>query len=132
MRIAHVALWTADLDAAARFWSEHFNATVGSLYRSARRPGFISRFVTLAGATSIELMSGSWIAADRGSATERVGWAHVAIGVGTRTAVDALAAKLQFAGYLVSPARTTGDGYYEALARTPDGSLIEIVADVHG
>ncbi|MDU6390501.1 MAG: glyoxalase/bleomycin resistance/extradiol dioxygenase family protein, partial [Pantoea sp.] len=29
---------------------------------------------------------------------------------------------------LVSPARVTGDGYYEAIIRDPDGNLIEIVS----
>jgi lactoylglutathione lyase len=32
------------------------------------------------------------------------------------------------AGILVSPPRTTGDGYYEAVIKDPDGNLIEIVA----
>jgi lactoylglutathione lyase len=31
-------------------------------------------------------------------------------------------------GILVSPPRTTGDGYYEAVIKDPDGNLIEIVA----
>ena len=32
------------------------------------------------------------------------------------------------AGILISPPRTTGDGYYEAVIADPDGNLIEIVA----
>ncbi|MFO5512229.1 glyoxalase/bleomycin resistance/extradiol dioxygenase family protein, partial [Klebsiella pneumoniae] len=29
---------------------------------------------------------------------------------------------------LISPPRTTGDGYFEAVIADPDGNLIEIVA----
>lgn len=126
MRLAHIALWTADLDAAARFWSEHFGAVIGEEYASRNRPGFRSRFARLADGVAIELMTGPWIegAADG----ERPGWAHVAISLGSRAAVDAAATRFAAAGLLASGPRLTGDGYYEAVVRAPDGSLIEIVA----
>ena len=47
MRLAHVALWTRDLDAAAEFWREWFGAAIGDPYESRRRPGFVSRLATL-------------------------------------------------------------------------------------
>jgi lactoylglutathione lyase len=61
MRIAHVALWTRDLDAAAEFWRRTFQATIGEPYYSQRRHGFVSRFVTLGTGDKIELMTGPWI-----------------------------------------------------------------------
>ena len=42
--------------------------------------------------------------------------------------VDAIAQRAGAAGILISPPRTTGDGYYEAVIADPDGNLIEIVA----
>lgn len=124
MRIAHVALWTADLDGLCRFWAETFGAVVGDLYESARRPGFCSRFLTLKGGPSIEVMQGPWIA--REVLEERQGYAHLALSLGSREAVDAMAVQAAAFGILISPARMTGDGFYEAVLRDPDGNLIEI------
>ena len=126
MQIAHVALWTRDLDRAAAFWEEHFAATVGPRYRSARRPGFESRFVSLGEGPAIELMTAPWIAS--AEPAEREGWAHVAVSLGSAEAVRALAARLAAAGLLISPPRMTGDGFFEAVARDADGNLVEITA----
>ncbi|MDQ2080980.1 VOC family protein [Xanthobacteraceae bacterium Astr-EGSB] len=126
MKIAHVALWTRDLDEAVRFWTAYFGATAGSLYESRRRIGFRSCFLRLSEGPTIELMTGPWLAAQPTEMVEEIGWSHVAIAVHTREAVDALAERLDQAGLLLSQPRTTGDGFYEATARTPDGILIEI------
>jgi lactoylglutathione lyase len=126
-RLAHAALWTRDLDAAAAFWRDVFGARVGEPYRSARRDGFVSRFVTLADGGAIELMTGPWLdAADGG--VERVGWDHVAVSLGSREAVDALAARCAPEGRLVSGPRMTGDGFYEAVLAMPDGTRVEITS----
>ncbi|OBZ94245.1 bleomycin resistance protein [Pararhizobium polonicum] len=127
MRIAHIALWTADLDRLCRFWAETFGAIVGDLYESARRPGFSSRFLYLKDGPSIEIMQGPWIAPGD-EPGERQGYAHLALSLGSRTAVDAMAARAAASGTLVSPARMTGDGFYEAVLRDPDGNPIEITA----
>lgn len=125
MKLAHVALWTRDLEAAAVFWAEHFGAEVGARYESANRPGFASRWITLPdNPVRIELMEGPWVAPPAGEAS---GWAHIAFSVGSVAAVDALAERFAVAGLLVSGPRRTGDGFYEALVRTPDGTLIEVV-----
>ena len=129
MRIDHVALWTADLEASARFWSEHFGAQVGSRYESTGRLGFASRFVTLpGGGATVELMTGPWVRSIPESDDERQGWAHVAVSVGSVDRVRELAARFMAAGLLVSPPRTTGDGFYEAIARAPDGTLVDITS----
>lgn len=125
MRIAHTALWTRDLDAAAAFWMKYFGATVGEPYHSRRRPGFISRFVSLPeSADQIELMTGPWLAAE--ARDERVGWDHIAVSLGDRAAVDELADRCRADGCLISGPRTTGDGFYEALIAMPDGTPVEI------
>lgn len=119
MHIAHVGLWTRDLNEAAAFWRRIFDASIGECYQSKRRPGFVSRFVSLPESrTTIELMTGPWIA-DR-SALEQVGWDHLAISLGDDATVDALAERCAAEGLLVSAPRTTGDGFYEAVIATPD------------
>ncbi|AGB71961.1 MULTISPECIES: VOC family protein [Rhizobium] len=125
MRIAHTALWTHDLDAAANFWEIYFGATVGEPYQSRRRPGFVSRFVSLPGSDDqIELMTGSWLPRD--SQSERVGWDHIAISLGSKAAVDALAERCKAGDCLKSAPRTTGDGFYEAVITMPEGTPVEI------
>jgi lactoylglutathione lyase len=126
MRLAHVALWTLDLDAAAAFWRRYFDADVGDLYESRNRPGFRSRFVSLPDGGAIELMAGPWVAAV--APDERVGWDHVAVSLGSKAAVDALAALCEADGCLLSAPRRTGDGFYEAVIAAPDGIRIEITS----
>lgn len=126
MRLAHVALWTRDLDGAAAFWHRYFGASVGEAYHSQRRPGFVSRFVTLPGGMQIELMTGPWV--ETPASGEKAGWDHLAISLGSAAAVDELAARCEPDGVLVSRPRTTGDGFYEAVLAMPDGTRIEITA----
>ena len=126
-RIAHVALWTPDIERSAAFWEHHFGAEVGPLYHSARRPGFTSRFLKLADGAELELMAAPWVERE-GSAEERHGWAHIAVSVGSQEEVRALAARLEQEGLLVSAPRMTGDGFYEAVARDPDSNLVEITS----
>lgn len=125
MKLAHIALWTRDLEQAARFWRDYFGARIGQLYESRNRPGFASRFATLPDSDlQIELMEGPWVGPSPGEAS---GWAHVAFSVGSVAEVDRLAGRFGTDGLLVSAPRRTGDGYYEAVVRAPDGTLIEIV-----
>ena len=42
MKIAHVALWTRDIDAQLAFWQRYFNGEAGEEYVSRNRPGFVS------------------------------------------------------------------------------------------
>jgi lactoylglutathione lyase len=57
MKLAHIALWTNDLDAAAAFWRDHFGAAIEALYCSHRQEGFASRFATLPCGLQLELMA---------------------------------------------------------------------------
>ena len=124
MRIAHTALWTRNLDASARFFETYFDATVGEAYQSKNRVGFTSRFANLPGGEDqIELMSGPWVT---DATEESVGWDHIAIALGSESAVDALAERCRLAGCLRSGPRWTGDGFYEAVIMMPDGGAIEI------
>lgn len=128
MKVAHVALWTADLTAQAAFWQEFFSAQVGEKYVSRNRPGFESHFVQLSEGASIELMTLP-VLAEALTNKEGCGWAHVAISVGSKADVEALASKAAERGILVAQPRMTGDGFYEAIVSDPDGNLIEITSD---
>ena len=58
-----------------------------------------------------------------------LGYAHLAISVGSREQVDALVARARAAGVTIrSEARMTGDGYYEAVIEDPDGNPVEVTA----
>lgn len=123
-QIAHVALWTTDLEATCGFWERVFGATAGPLYASRNRPGFESRFLKFAEGASFEVMTGPWVTA--GDDVERGGYAHVAVSVGSEDEVNRLASLMKTEEALVSGPRWTGDGFYEAVIRDPGGALIEI------
>lgn len=127
MKIAHVALWTRDIDAQVTFWQRYFDGVTGEQYVSRNRPGFVSRFVSLAAGPTLEIMSlPDLLSAEQ--ASERVGWAHIALSVGEERRVDQLAQRAQQEGILQAAPRWTGDGFYEAIIRDPDGNAIEITA----
>ncbi|QHT49683.1 glyoxalase/bleomycin resistance/extradiol dioxygenase family protein [Serratia liquefaciens] len=127
MKIAHVALWTRDIDAQVTFWQRYFDGVAGEQYVSRNRPGFVSRFVSLAAGPTLEIMSlPDLLSAEQTS--ERVGWAHIALSVGEESRVDQLAQRAQQEGILQAAPRWTGDGFYEAIIRDPDGNAIEITA----
>ena len=100
MKLEHIAVWTRDIERLAAFWRAAFGGTVGPLYESRNQVGFHSR----------------------PAAENRIG-TRVAAG---EAVVDA--AVIRLAARLVAPPRWTGDGYYEAIIRDPDGNLIELTA----
>jgi lactoylglutathione lyase len=58
-----------------------------------------------------------------------MGLTHVAISLGSETAVDELTKKLRSEGVTVLDGpRRTGDGYYESVVLDPEGNRIEITA----
>ena len=128
MRLEHIAIWTPDLERLRAFYEKYFDAQAGAMYRSRTRAGFSSYFLTFPGAGGrLELMSMPGLAAARDEL--RAGYAHVALAVGSRAAVDALVQRLQIDGIrVVGMPRQTGDGYYEAVIEDPDGNEVEITA----
>jgi lactoylglutathione lyase len=119
----HIAVWVSDLDAAARFWEQNFGAIVGPRYDSKRQPGFASRFAIFGQGFRIELMTKPDLQA---GLDDRHGWTHIALSLGTTSAVDAAAERFATLGLLLESPRQTGDGYYEAIIRGPDGVRIEL------
>lgn len=127
MKIAHMALWTQDLEQQARFWVSFFDGKINEKYCSKTNPGFESYFVRMGEDIAIELMTKPGLVGQQPD-NNRCGWVHLAISVGGNENVDAVAMQAQKQGILVSGPRTTGDGYYEAVIKDHDGNLIEIVA----
>ncbi|HDT6507737.1 TPA: VOC family protein [Klebsiella aerogenes] len=127
MKVAHIALWTRHLEQQAHFWVEFFAGEINEKYRSKTNPGFESYFVKIGSDVAIELMTKPGLHESTHD-NNHTGWVHLAIAVGGMEQVNALAKRAEMAGILVSAPRTTGDGYYEAVIKDPDGNLVEIVA----
>lgn len=97
-------------------------------YQSRNRPGFASFFMQLDQGATIELMTLPDLAEGQ-PGREVTGWAHIAISIGNEQQVDEMAARAVEKGILVAAPRRTGDGYYEAIIRDPDGNMIKLVAE---
>jgi lactoylglutathione lyase len=133
MRIEHVALWAAGLEAMKDFYVRHFGASASARYEN-RAKGFASYFLSFPDGARLELMrKDSIVEADgrvRGARLEReerLGFAHLAFSCGSEAEVDRLAKAFAAEGVpVVSGPRRTGDGYYEAVIRDPEGNFLEI------
>jgi lactoylglutathione lyase len=128
-RIEHIALWVDDLDALSAFYASAFGVQVGPRYVNAAK-GFESCFLTFESGARVELMSTTRLSPARHApGVERMGLTHVAISLGSETAVDELTKKLRSEGVTVLDGpRRTGDGYYESVVLDPEGNRIEITA----
>ena len=124
MRIDHVALWVEDLEKMVFFYTKHFGATAGKLYTNEEK-GFQSYFLTFESGGRLELISRTDIVEKHEDAL--LGWAHIAISVGSKETVDTLTDELCRKGYChIDGPRTTGDGYYESVVLDPEGNHIEL------
>ncbi|MFT3877295.1 MAG: VOC family protein [Propioniciclava sp.] len=122
--INHVAVYVADLERARRFYETYFAARAGDEYHDPRT-GLRTYFLSFDGGVRLELMTRPGLSASAPQPAH--GWNHLALSVGSTTAVDELTARLRHDGFeILSGPRTTGDGYYESVAVDPEGNLIEI------
>lgn len=127
MQISHFALWVSDLEGAKAFYERYFGAQANAKYVNERKQ-FQSYFLTFAGGPSLELMQRPDITPlNRAPGQEFLGYAHLAMAVGSQAAVDELTARLVADGYQrIDGPRWTGDGYYESVVVDPEGNRIEI------
>ena len=126
VRIEHVALWARDLEAMREFYERRLGGRSGPRYTNVAT-GFVSYYVSYDEGPRIELMHRPDV---RSGPVEVVaGYAHVALSLGGRPAVDAAVERLRQDGVTVaSGPRVTGDGYYEAVILDPEGNRIELTA----
>ena len=124
MKIEHVAIWAKDLEAMKTFYLTYFNGKANSKYHNKEKE-FESYFLTFDSGARLEIMCKSGI--DKTDQDDRIGWAHIAISLGSRESVNQMTARLQNDGYyLVNGPRVTGDGYYESVIEDPEGNLLEL------
>jgi lactoylglutathione lyase len=128
-RLAHVAVWTDDIDRLASFYVSYFGARAGRRYANDAK-GFESLFLSFDGGGQLEIMRTTRLTLERGSpGAERAGLAHVAVSVGSAERVDALTRRIAADGHpVVDGPRRTGDGYYESVVLDPDGTRVEVTA----
>jgi lactoylglutathione lyase len=130
MHIEHIAMWVRDLDRMRTFYETYFGAVANDKYVNARK-GFSSYFLSFpTGGPRLELMQmPGIIELTNPDAHQYMGLTHLAISVGSETAVDALTNQLRADGYSIAgEPRRTGDGYYESVVMDPENNRIEITA----
>ena len=126
MRIEHIALWAIDIEALRSFYATWFGATAGQRYENPAK-GFASYFLSLADGPRLELMQRHDVTEARPSPS--LGFAHIAISLGSESAVDEQTARMRAAGVpVLDGPRRTGDGYYESVVLDPAGNHLELTA----
>ncbi|WP_152655857.1 VOC family protein [Oceanobacillus sp. CFH 90083] len=124
MKIEHVAIWVQDLEKMKTFYETYFNGNASAKYHNKEKE-FESYFLTFDESARLEIMRKSGI--DQSHSTEQLGWAHIAISLGSKEHVDQMTKRLKTDGYpLLNGPRITGDGYYESVVEDPEGNLLEL------
>ena len=125
MKIEHIAMYVNDLERAKDFFTHYFHATAGEKYHNPKT-GFRSYFLSFQGECRLEIMNNPEME-NMEKPLARTGYAHIALSVGTKEAVNILTEQLRKDGYcIISNPRTTGDGYYESCLIDLEDNQIEI------
>lgn len=124
--IDHVAIWTDDLERLRAFYERYFGGVAGERYEN-ESTGFASYFLDLDGGARLELMQVPAVTERPAGDRRRLGYAHIAIALGSERAVDELTDLLRTDGHaILDGPRRTGDGYYESVVADPDGNRLEL------
>lgn len=124
MKIEHVALWVRDLERMKSFYETYFNGQANEKYQNHQK-GFESYFISFDNGPRIEIMRKIGVSREREE--NQLGWAHIAMSIGSKEAVDEITNTFRIDGYkIVSGPRLTGDGYYESVIEDFEGNLIEL------
>lgn len=127
MKIEHIAIWVEDIEAMSRFYTKYFDVTRGEKYFNPKK-NYTSYFIVFNdGGSRIELMHRPDIADNKMKRGTAMGYAHIAVSLGSKDLVDSLTECLRNDGFIIEgEPRTTGDGYYESIILDPEGNYIEI------
>lgn len=127
MEIAHIAIWTTDLEKVKSFYLRYFKCRASPKYENKDKR-FESYFIDFDGNCKIELMRRADIKQkENESGEQHLGLIHFAISVGSEEAVNAITESIKKEGHkVVSSPRNTGDGYYESCVLDPEGNRVEI------
>ena len=125
MKIEHIAMYVDDLEGAKDFFIKYFGAVPNEGYYN-EKTGFRSYFLSFDDGARLEIMS-SPLFEESEKSVYRSGYAHVAISLGSKEAVDELSERFKAEGFeILSGPRTTGDGYYESEITGFEGNVFEI------
>ena len=107
------------------FFIKYFGAVPNEGYHN-EKTGFCSYFLSFDDGARLEIMNSPLIEESE-KPLYRSGYAHIAISLGSKEAVDELTERFKADGFeVISGPRTTGDGYYESAIIGFEGNLIEI------
>ncbi|SHF99340.1 VOC family protein [Chryseobacterium sp. OV279] len=128
IKIEHYAIWCQDLELMRTFYMNAFGMSSNDKYINQAKK-YESYFLTFEDPFSprLELMKRPDIAENKNTRGHTMGYAHIALSVGSKEAVDLLTEKFRRDGRTIAgEARITGDGYYESIVEDPEGNWIEI------
>ncbi|WP_027108191.1 VOC family protein [Lacticigenium naphthae] len=125
MKIAHLALWVTDIEKSKEFYEKYFAARSGDRYENKTK-GFTSYFLSFP-ESEVRLEIMNKVSITEKNTQEKLGWAHLAMSVGSEETVNSLTEKLRADQVeIVGEPRWTGDGYYESVVKDTEGNLVEI------
>lgn len=126
MQISHIAVWTKDLEKMRNFYELFFNVIVSEKYENPAKE-FSSYFISFDSGARLELMHSPHVLSSD-EPTERIGYAHMAVSLGSRQEVNRLTDSLRQSGYsVIGEPRVTGDGFYESVVLDAEGNTLELV-----
>jgi len=127
MNIAHIAIWTKDLEAMKEFYTHYFGGTCHEKYINSTKK-YESYFMSFESGAKLELMRKESILKPLDT-EERLGITHIAFTLGSKEAVLSLTERFRSDGIrIVGEPRTTGDGYFESVLLDVEGNRIELLA----
>ena len=127
MNIAHIAIWTKDLEAMKDFYIRYFKGESNEKYINPIKQ-FESYFISFEGGAKLELMSKQSVGKPLDT-EERLGITHIAFKLGSEDAVLSLTETLRSDGFsIIGEPRTSGDGYFESVVKDVEGNRIELLA----
>ena len=127
MHIAHIGIWTTNIEVMKDFYTHYFNGKSNKKYTNPTN-SFESYFISFEQGIQLELMYKPSINKLVTNA-EYTGIAHIALKLGSPEAVLELTNRLCMDSYeIVGEPRTTGDGYFESIVLDPEDNRIELIA----